>query len=83
MILIQKQQKSALSLGKNDKYEHLTSQEELTSAQIIMIEQAIFIFSSLVKAFERQRKTIEDEAEKQKKNRLRIQLKNKQRLYKL
>ena len=25
MILIQKQQKSALSLGKIDKYEHLTS----------------------------------------------------------
>ena len=67
MILIQKQQKSALSLGKIDKYEHLTSQEKLPSAQIIMIEQAIFIFTSLVKDFKKQRKTIEDEAEKQKK----------------
>ena len=56
---------SALSSGKIDKYEYLTSEEILPSNQQQIIEQAKFIYSPLGKAFEKQTKTIELQAEKQ------------------
>ena len=55
---------SALSSGKIDKYEYLTSEEILPSNQQQVIEQAKFTFSPLRKAFEKQAKTIEDQGEK-------------------
>ena len=54
-----------LSSNKIDKYEYLTSEEILLSDWSIMIEQAKFNYSSFGKAFEIQRKTIEDATEKQ------------------
>ena len=51
---------SALSSGKNDKYEYLTGEEILPSNQKQIIEQAKFTYSPLGKAFEKQIKTIED-----------------------
>ena len=43
---------SALSSGKTDKYEYLTSEEILPSTQQQIIEQAKFTYSLLGKAFE-------------------------------
>ena len=51
--------------GKIDKYEYLTSKEILPSDQSIIIGQAKFTHSPLGKAFEKQTKTIEDQAIKQ------------------
>ena len=51
---------SALSSGKIDKYEYLTGEEKLPSNQQQIIQQAKFTYSPLVKAFEKQIKTIED-----------------------
>ena len=56
---------SALSSGKLDKYEYLTGEEILPSNQQQIIQQAKFTYSPLEKALEKQRKTIEDQAEKQ------------------
>ena len=56
---------SALSSGKLDKYEYLTGEEILPSNQQQIIEQAKFTYSPLGKALEKQRKTIEDQGEKQ------------------
>ena len=56
---------SALSSGKIDKHEYLTSEEILPSNQQQIIEQAKFTYSPLGKAFEKQTKTIEDQREKQ------------------
>ena len=56
---------SALSSGKFDKYEYLTSEEILPSNKQQIIEQAKFTYSPLGKAFEKQTKTIEDQGEKQ------------------
>ena len=62
MILRDTLQKiSALSSGKTDKYEYLTSEEILPSNQQQIIEQAKFNYSPLGKAFEKQIKTIEDQ----------------------
>ena len=55
----------ALSSGKTDKYEYLTGEEILPSDQSRIIRQAMFTFSPLSKAFEKQIKTIEDQKEKQ------------------
>ena len=46
---------SALSSGKIDKYEYLTGKEILSSNQRQRIEQAKFTYSSLGKAFEKQK----------------------------
>ena len=51
--------------GKIDKYEYLSGEEILPSDQIRIIEQAKFTYSPLVKAFEKQVKTIEDQGIKQ------------------
>ena len=51
---------SALSSGKIQKYEYLTGEDILPSNQQQIIEQAIFIYSPLGKAFEKQIKTTED-----------------------
>ena len=51
---------SALSSGKIQKYEYLTGENILPSNQQQIIEQAIFIYSPLRKAFEKQIKTTED-----------------------
>ena len=56
---------SALSWDKNGKYEYLTGEELLPSNQKQVIEQAKFTYSPVVKAFEKQAKTIEDQGEKQ------------------
>ena len=56
---------SALSSGKIEKYEYLTSEEVLPSNQQQIIEQAKFTYSLLEKAFEKQTKTIKDQGEKQ------------------
>ena len=56
---------SALSSGKLDKYEYLTGEEILPSNQQQLIQQAKFNYSPLGKAIEKQRKTIEDQGEKQ------------------
>ena len=56
---------SALSSGKIDKYEYLTGEEILPSNQQQIIQQAKFTYSPLGKALEKQRKTIEDQGEKQ------------------
>ena len=67
---------SALSSGKIDKYEYLTGEEILPSNQQQIIEQAKFTYSPLGKAFEKQRKTIKDQGEKQIKALMNHQLKN-------
>ena len=55
---------SALSSGKIDKYEYLTGEEILPSDQSrIIIEQLKFTYSPLGKAFEKQIKTIKEQAE--------------------
>ena len=56
---------SALSSGKIDKYEYLTSKEILPSNQPQLIEQAKFTYSPLGKAFEKHTKAIEDQGQKQ------------------
>ena len=56
---------SALSSGKIHKYEYLTGEDILPSNQQQIIEQAKFTYSPLGKAFEKQRKTIEDQGKKQ------------------
>ena len=55
---------SALSSGKIHKYEYLTGEEILLSNQQQIIGQAKFTYSPLGKTFEKQIKTIEDQAEK-------------------
>ena len=52
---------SALSSRKIDKYEHLVGQEILPSNQRQIIEQNKFTYFPLGKAFEKQRKTIEEQ----------------------
>ena len=56
---------SALSYEKIEKYQYLTDETILPSVQRRLIEQVNFIYSSLDKALEKQRKTIEDQREKQ------------------
>ena len=56
---------SALSSGKIDKYEYLTSEEILPSNQQQIIQQAKFNYYPLGKALEKQIKTIEDQGKKQ------------------
>ena len=56
---------SALSSDKLDKYEYLTGEEILPSNQQQIIQQVKFTYSPLGKALEKQRKTIEDQGEKQ------------------
>ena len=56
---------SALSSGKIDKYEYLTSEEILPSIQQQIIQPAKFTYSPLGKAFEKQTRTTEDQGEKQ------------------
>ena len=56
---------AALSSGKIEKYKYLTVKEVLLSDQRRVIEQAKFIYSPLGKALEKQRKTVEDQGEKQ------------------
>ena len=55
---------STLSSGKIDEYEYLTGEEILHSNQQQVIEKAKFIYSPLVKAFEKQTKTTEDQGGK-------------------
>ena len=56
---------SALSSGKINKYEYLTSEEILPSNQSQIIEQAKFSYSPVGKTFEKQTKAIEDQGKKQ------------------
>ena len=56
---------SALSSGKLHKYEYLTGEDILPSAQQQIIEQTKFTYSPLGKAFDKQIKTIEDQGKKQ------------------
>ena len=53
--------------GKTDKYEYLTGEEILPSNQREIILKAMFTYTTLGKAFEKQTKTIEDQKEKLKK----------------
>ena len=55
---------SALSSAKIDKYECLTGNEILPSNQQQNIGQAKFTYSPLGKAFEKQKKIIENQGEK-------------------
>ena len=55
---------SALSSRKIDKYEYLTEEEILPSNQQQIIDQAKSTYSPLGKVFQKQIKTIEDQAEK-------------------
>ena len=64
-ILTKKQQKiSALSSGKIDKYEYLTGKKILPYNQRQTWEQAKFKYFPLVKAFWKQKKTIEEQERK-------------------
>ena len=56
---------SALSSDKIDKYKYLWGEEILPSNHNQIIEQAKFTYSPLGKAFEKKKKTIEDQREKQ------------------
>ena len=56
---------SALSSGKLYNNEHLAGEDILPSNQQQIIEQTKFTYSPLVKAFEKQTKTIEDHGKKQ------------------
>ena len=49
---------SALSSGKNHKYEYLTGEDILPSNKQQIIEQAKFTYSPLGKAFEKQMKRL-------------------------
>ena len=51
--------------GKIDKYEYLKGGEILPSDQSRIIEQAMFTYSPLGKAFGKQTKAIEDQGAKQ------------------
>ena len=53
---------SILSLVKIDKYEYFTGEEILPSDQSRIIEQARSAYSPVGKAFEKQIKTIEEQA---------------------
>ena len=55
---------SSLSSGKLHKYEYLTGEDILPSAQQQIIEQTKFTYSPLGKSFDKQIKTIEDQGEK-------------------
>ena len=55
---------SVLSSGKINKYEYLTGEETFPSNKKQTIEQAKFTSSPLVKAFEKQIKTIKDQGQK-------------------
>ena len=55
---------SALSSGKIHNYEYLTGEDILPSNKQQITEQAKFTYSALGKAFEKQTKTIEDQAKK-------------------
>ena len=52
---------SALSSGKVDSYEYLTGENILPSNQQQIIEKAKFTYPPLGKAFEKKKKTIEDQ----------------------
>ena len=56
---------STLSSGKIDKYEYLTGKEILSYTQQQIIKQDNLTYSPLVKAFEKQTKTIKEQGEKQ------------------
>ena len=56
---------STLSSGKIDKYEYLTGKKILSYTQQQIIKQAKLTYSPLVKAFEKQTKTIKEQGEKQ------------------
>ena len=56
---------STLSSGKIDKYEYLTGKEILSYTQQQIIKQAKLTYAPLVKAFEKQTKTIKEQGEKQ------------------
>ena len=56
---------STLSSENLRKYEYLTGEDILPSNQKQIIEPAKFTYSSLVKDFEKQIKTIEDQGKKQ------------------
>ena len=56
---------SALSSGKIDKYKFLTGKEVLLSDQSRIIDQAKFTYSLLVKSFEKQIKTSEEQGKKE------------------
>ena len=56
---------SAFSSGLSNKYEYLTGEEILPFNEKQIIEQAKFTYSTVVKAFEKQIKVIENQAEKQ------------------
>ena len=56
---------SILSSGKIDKCEYLTGKEILSYTQQQIIKQAKLAYSPLVKAFEKQTKTIKEQGEKQ------------------
>ena len=58
---------SALLSGKTNKYEYLTGEEILPSNQRQIILKAMFTYTTLGKAFEKQTKTIEDQKEELKK----------------
>ena len=51
----------ALSSGKLHRYEYLTGEDILPSAQQQIIEQTKFTYSPLGKAFDKQIKAIEDQ----------------------
>ena len=51
---------SAFSSGKIYRYEYLTGEDILPFDQSRIIERAIFTYSPLGKAFEKQIKTVED-----------------------
>ena len=55
---------SALSSGEIHKYQYLTGEDILPCNQQQIIEQARLTHSTLVKAFGKQIKTIQDQAEK-------------------
>ena len=52
-------------LGKIDKHEYLAGEEILPYDQKTVTEQAKFSYSPLLKALEKQTKTIEDQGKKQ------------------
>ena len=56
---------SALSSNKIGKYEYLTGEEISPYNQKQIIEQAKFTYSPVGKAFEKTKKTIEDQGKKQ------------------
>ena len=55
---------SALSSGKMDKYKYLAGEEILPLQQYRIRQEVKFSYSPLRKAFEKQTKTIDEQAEK-------------------